>query len=130
MNLAFDIDDTITAMPGLFAALSTAAGVDRVIIVSSRMNRPEILHATRKELDGYGVRYDQIHLIDDAAVAQERCPHPELDWYQQYLWQKVEICLRERVDVVFEDDAKVIALFKRYAPAILVLQAHQSERDP
>ena len=130
MNLAFDIDDTITAMPGLFAALSTAVGVDRVIIVSSRMNRPEILHATRKELDGYGVRYDQIHLIDDAAVAQKRCPHPELDWYQQYLWQKVEICLRERVDVVFEDDVKVIALFRRYAPEILVLQAHQSESDP
>jgi len=126
MNLAFDIDDTITAMPGLFAALSMAPGTDTVIIVSSRANNPESMRASRAELHDHGIRFDQIHLIDDAAAARERCPHNELDWYQKYLWQKVEICLREKIDVVFEDDSKVIELFKRYAPGILVLQVHRA----
>ena len=130
MNIAFDIDDTITAMPELFAALSTSHGAGKVIIVSSRTNNAEVLRATREELHGYGVRYDRLYLIDDAAVARERCHHAELDWYQKYLWQKVEVCLLEKIDVVFEDDLKVIDLFKRYAPAILVLQIHHREDAP
>ena len=38
------------------------------------------------------------------------------DRYQRYLWQVVEICLREKIDVVFEDDEKVIDLFRRFGP--------------
>jgi hypothetical protein len=75
---------------------------------------PDILH----------VRCDELHLLDDTPAARERCPHPDLDWYQKYLWQKVEICLREKIDAVFEDDPKVVALFKRYAPQIVILQVH------
>lgn len=46
MNLAFDIDDTVTASPELFAALSGAAGVKKVIIVSSRGSSEESCRLT------------------------------------------------------------------------------------
>ena len=128
MNLAFDIDDTITANPSLFAMLSEGAGAHKVIIVSSRANTGQCRQETMEELAGYGVRHRELYLLDDQAEARDRCPHDGLDWYQKYLWQKVEICLRENVDIVFEDDEKVIELFKRFAPRILVLQVHR--RNP
>ena len=50
------------------------------------------------------------------------CPHKHLDWYQQYLWQKIKICLDRNVEIIFENDPKVVALFKEYAPEINVFQ--------
>ena len=41
----------------------------------------------------------------------------------------MEICLRETIDVVFEDDGEVIDLFRRFAPKIRVMQVHQPEGD-
>lgn len=125
MNLAFDIDDTITAMPTLFAAISEASRAGKVIIVSSRSNSEECREQTLEELNRYGVRHHGLHLLDDQPEARDRCPYSDLDWYQKYLWQKVDICLREEIDVIFEDDQKVIELFKRFAPQILVLQVHR-----
>ncbi|MCB1225917.1 MAG: HAD family hydrolase [Verrucomicrobiales bacterium] len=122
MNLAFDIDDTITAAPELFAALASAPGVKKVLIVSSRGNSAESRRLTLAELELYGIRHQGLHLLEDGPEARNRCPHGDLDWYQKYLWQKVEICLREKIDVVFEDDKKVIALFRRFAPGIQVMQ--------
>lgn len=127
MNLAFDIDDTITAEPELFTALSGAAGVKKVLIVSSRGNSEESRRLTLAELESYGIRYHGLHLLEDGPEARNRCPHPDLDWYQRYLWQKVEICLREKIDVVFEDDEKVIDLFRRFAPKIRVMQVHRGQ---
>ncbi|MCB1087139.1 MAG: hypothetical protein KDM63_08850 [Verrucomicrobiae bacterium] len=129
MNLAFDIDDTITAKPDLFAGLSSALGVKKVLIVSSRGNSEESRRLTLAELENYGIRHSGLYLLEDGQEARNRCPHLDLDWYQKYLWQKVEICQREKIDVVFEDDEKVIALFHRYAPEILVMQVHQRRGD-
>jgi hypothetical protein len=128
VNLAFDIDDTITAKPALFAALSCAAGVKKVLIVSSRGNSEESRRLTLEELKSIGIRHHGLHLLDDGPEARNRCPHPDLDWYQRYLWQKVEICLREKIDIIFEDDPKVIDLFRRFAPKILVMQVHRTAR--
>ncbi|MBL9154666.1 MAG: HAD family hydrolase [Verrucomicrobiales bacterium] len=130
MNLAFDIDDTITAKPELFAALSGAAGVQTVLIVSSRGNSEESRRLTLVELEAYGIRHHGLHLLEDGPEARNRCPHPDLDWYQKYLWQKVEICLREKIDVVFEDDEKVIDLFRRFAPKIRVMPVHRAPPVP
>jgi len=127
MNLAFDIDDTITAKPALFAAISKVSKMGKVIIVSSRSNSDECREQTLSELDRYGVRHQGLYLLDDQPEAWDRCPHSDLDWYQKYLWQKVDICLREEIDVIFEDDLKVIELFKRFAPKILVLQVHRRD---
>ncbi len=123
MNVAFDIDDTITAMPAFFALLSAciAKEVGRVIIVSSRSNTPSTVTATRRELDRYGIRYDHLYLLDGFERASTHCPHQDLDWHSRYLWQKIDICLCESIDLLFEDDARVISLAKRYAPGIKVM---------
>lgn len=123
MNLALDIDGTITAMPRFFALLSCATRVagGRVFVVTSRSDTPEVARQTRRELKGYGIEYDDLVIIPDG---KDRipCPHPDLDWYSAYLWQKVAICLDRRVDAVFEDDAKVVALFEAYAPHVLTFR--------
>lgn len=124
MIIAIDIDDTITAMPKLFAILSKAVLRERgrVIIVSSRTNTPENVLSTNRELEEYGMVYDRPVLIDGTDIAAEKCPHEELDWWSKYLWQKVDTCLRESVEVVVEDDEKVVELFRKYAPEIRVLR--------
>jgi len=124
MRIALDIDGTITAIPKLFAALTRAPGVKRVVIVTSRTNEPAARSATKAELSKLGVRFDDLVMIDDARIAAERCPHDELDWYAKYLWQKVEVCLAEKIDVIYEDDVKVIELFRKFAPGIRVMQVH------
>lgn len=127
--LALDIDDTITAEPGLFAALSHAEGVRKVVIISTRSDLLEARVDTEAELDALGIRHHVLHLLPGQEEAVAYCPHKDLTDYQKYLWQKVALCQREGVDVVFEDDVKVIDLFKRFAPEIRVLQVHRKARD-
>ena len=119
VNIALDIDGTISAMPAFFALLSraTRAAGGKAIVVTSRSDTPEVARRTRRELEGYGVEFDELVVIPDG---KDRipCPHAGLDWYRQYLWQKVHACLDRGVDVVFEDDEKVVDLFRRFAPGI------------
>jgi hypothetical protein len=124
MNVALDIDGTITAKPEFFAVLSKAirANGGKVIIVTSRSNTTEVKAQTRRELRGYGIAFDELVVIADAAGDRLPCPHGDLDWYQQYLWQKVAVCVERGVTIIFEDDEKVIALFKRFAPDVQVFQ--------
>ncbi len=124
MIIAIDIDDTITAMPKFFAILSRAVIRDRgkVIIVSSRTKSDEVLQSTEKELKEYGIVHSKLVLIDGLDTAAAVCPCQELDWWNKYLWQKVAVCQREGVEVVAEDDEKVIALFRKYAPEIKILR--------
>ena len=124
MNIALDIDGTITKQPEFFAILSRgvrAAG-GKVFIVTSRANSAGVRAETQKELKSYGIAYDELFIIPDAGRVQIPCPHTDLDWYQKYLWQKVAVCLEHDVAAVFEDDDKVIALFKKYAPDIQVFR--------
>jgi len=120
--VALDIDDTITTCPAFFSALSSSvrrAG-GRVIIVTSRTNNAQARRETESQLRRWKIQYDALHMLDGAGRAAEICPYSELDWYARYLWQKIDICLREHVDVVYDDDAKVVALFRRFAPGIHV----------
>jgi hypothetical protein len=121
MNISIDIDGTITVVPALFAMLSSAvrASGGKVIVVTSRSNAPEVWDKTRRELKEYGIESDELVIIPDG-TDRIPCPHMGLDWYQQYLWQKVAVCVERNVDVVFEDDEKVVDLFKRFAPCITV----------
>lgn len=128
MILALDIDDTITAMPKFFATLSKAVIREkgRVIIVSSRTNVPEVVASTTAELKEYGIAFTKLILIEGIDAGAAACPHQELDWWNKYLWQKVDVCKRENVQVVMEDDEKVIALFRKYAPEIQVMRVMKS----
>ena len=82
--------------------------------------------ATLKELGSLKITFDELFLIESYEQAQANCPHQELDWHQKYLWQKVDICIREGIDIVFEDDPKVLALFETYAPGIKRVQVHRN----
>ena len=121
MNVALDIDGTITRDPAFFALLSRAvrASGGKVIVVTSRADAPGVRETTRRELEDYGIEYDELVVIPEG---QNRipCPHAGLDWYERYLWQKLQVCLDRDVDVAFEDDPKVIDLFRRFAPGIAV----------
>jgi len=124
MNIALDIDGTITKHPEFFAIISRSirAFGGKVYIVTSRSNSDGVRVETQKELKSYGIAFDELIIIPDAKTDQNPCPHDELDWYQKYLYQKVTVCLEHEVAIVFEDDQKVIDLFKMYAPDIQVMK--------
>lgn len=127
MNIALDIDGTITKHPEFFAIVSRSirASGGKVFIVTSRSNSNEVKVETQKELKSYGISFDELIIISDGKTEQKPCPHDkleELDWYQKYLYQKVTVCLEHEVAIVFEDDQKVIDLFKMYAPDIQVMK--------
>jgi hypothetical protein len=46
------------------------------------------------------------------------CPHEDLDWQDQYLWQKVAYAKSAGVTEHHDDDDRVIAQFKLFAPKI------------
>ena len=133
MHIALDIDGTITRQPAFFALLARAvrAAGDKVFVVTSRMDTDEVRRKTRGELKDCGVDFDELFIIPHVAGQMLPCPHGELDAYQKYLWQKAAVCLDQGVSILFEDDAKVIALFRAYAPGIQVFQVVQPmERPP
>jgi hypothetical protein len=119
MNVALDIDGTITRMPEFFAFLSHAvrAAGGKVYVVTSRAVDAAV--QTRHELQSYGIELDELFIIPEG-TNRIPCPHAGLDWYQRHLWQKVFACLQRDVHVVFEDDPKVVALFKAHAPKVQV----------
>lgn len=124
MNIALDIDDTITRAPLFFSTLARAvrSAGGRVHILSSRTASPGVLAISAKELRDWGIEFDTIYLLPGSAEAATRCPHADLDWYQKYIWQKVDYCLTHNVAIHFDDELKVIELFRRYAPQIVVFR--------
>jgi len=129
-SLGIDIDGVITASPDFFSSFSKKARREgrRVHIVSSRSDQSEARGATIKELHNFGIAYDHLHLLPSIEIAQQKCPHPNLDWYQKYLWQKVDYCLARGVCLFYDDDAKVIELFRLFAPGIQVIHYPDDER--
>lgn len=124
MNLGLDIDDTITKFPERFSRLSIEVKNlgGSVHIVSSRSDEDFVRTETKKELEKLGIQYDKLYLLPAMSIAEKICPHKELDWYQKYLWMKVKYCKENGIDNFYDDDEKVIALFKRYAPEIEVFK--------
>lgn len=121
--VGLDIDGVITTSPAFFASLSRQWKQEgkRVHIVSSRSDRPEARQATMDELRAFGILYDYLYLLPSIEVAQRRCPFTNLDWYQKYLWQKVDYCMKHGVSLFYDDDAKVVELFDSLAPVIRVI---------
>lgn len=123
MHVGIDIDNTITRAPNLFALLAQAVRAQggTIHIVSSRTDSGATRIATAKELAEYGVAYDRLFLFPEKENTAP-CPHRDLDWYQQSIWGKVAYCLKHKVGIFFDDEQKVVDLFHRFAPAIIVLR--------
>lgn len=120
--LGLDIDGTITASPAHFSRLSRAwrASGREVHIISARSDADEVRLLTHEELEGFGIAFDELHLLPGPSHAHVACPHLELDWNQRYLWQKVAVAQRVGVRWYFDDDPVVVGLFRRFAPKITV----------
>lgn len=121
--VGLDIDGTITAAPEYFSTLSRAwrdAG-RQVQVISSRSDCLESRNETLKELRCLGIEFDELHLLRSPGEELAPCPHRNLDWFQVYLWQKVAIARLVGASIYFDDDDKVVWLFRRYAPEISIV---------
>jgi len=127
MNVCLDVDNTITENPKFFSLLSHAVkdSGGRVHIVTSRTRTPKTMDATRKELSEIGIAYDHLFMLHDQAEADRICPFNDLDWYQRFIFQKTVYCRSNHIDVYFDDEEKVIDLFRRFLPEIQVFQVHR-----
>lgn len=124
LKVGFDIDGTITEDAGFFAQFSriVKANGGKVFIVSSRTDNEFVLRETKKELKQIGIHFDEIYLLPDFECAKANCIHLELDWYQKYIFQKINFCKEKNIQIFFDDEGKVIDLFRRYAPEIIVIK--------
>ena len=123
LRLGLDIDGTITLDPPRFVEIASyckAAG-GKVHIVTARAEQSR--YATLEELREYQIPFDAIHFLGVMSRANEECPHKSLDWFQRYLWQKVDYALRNKLTHFIDDEAKVLSLFARFAPDIVALPA-------
>jgi len=125
IKLGLDIDDTITACQGLFSLMTDAVKQKggQVHIVSSRTDDPKVRQITQDELFSLNICYDELYLLPNSAQATKTCPHNELDWYEKFLWQKIDYCKQKGVTIFFDDEQKVIDLFHQYAPEIKVFRS-------
>ena len=125
MRVGLDIDGTITANPSYFSALTERVYAEggSVIVITSRLDIGYNKMITIAELKELSIRHDILHLARPHEEVEDPCPYPDLDLYQQYLWQKVHHAINERLDVFYEDEDKVIELFKSYVPDIEIIDA-------
>lgn len=129
MRLALDIDNTITAVPEFFSEITSSNFFDRIIIVTARSDHGDSRSYTEAQLAAWSIRYDALFFLDDSELAESSSKDQPLDWYQQFLIQKVNICRKERIDVIFDDDRVVVQLFREHAPEIQVFQSFPAEHQ-
>lgn len=129
--LGLDIDGVITASPDFFASLSSywSGKGGYVHIVSSRSDHPEARQSTIAELRAIGIAYDHLYLLPSIGTAQRDCHIPGLDWYQKYLWQKVDYCICHDISLFYDDDIKVVRLFQLLAPEIEIIHYSEAVND-
>ena len=123
--VGLDIDDTITAHPNKYASLSLREHQlgSRVVIISSRLDTPSVKAESVAQLAELSIYYDHMYLFQSFDDMEPVCPHEDLDWQDQYLWQKVAYAKAAGVTEHHDDDDRVIALFKRFAPEIRIVDA-------
>lgn len=126
MTVCFDVDGTITENPELFRLLSHTVkdSGGRVFIITSRTYTPETMEATKKELNEFGIVYDRLYMLHNQAEADKVCPFNDLDWYQRFIFQKVAYCKENQVSIYFDDETKVVELFRRFLPEVKIFQVH------
>jgi len=128
IRIGFDIDGTITANPNLYARISREIKENEgeVHVVSSRSEEARL--ETMEELRGYGLQFDKLYLIPSISKSESVCPHPDLGWYEKFLWGKVGYALDWQLTHYVDDDYKVAALFKRYAAHVQFVSPDHVER--
>jgi len=127
LRVCLDIDNCITASPKFFSLLSHAIknSGGQVYVITSRTRSPETMDATRKELNEMGIAYNHLFILHDQEEADKICPFNDLDWYQKLIFQKTVYCRANGVTHYFDDETKVIELFRRFLPEVQAFQVHR-----
>lgn len=99
MNVAIDIDGTITALPLVFSVLSKGLRLEghKVIIVTFRLE--PFRKGTEEELASLGIEYDELFMA-------------QFDRPVDPSW-KVEIAIENNVGAFFEDAKEVLMLLPK-----------------
>ena len=124
MKIGLDVDDTIMRQPVFFSLLSHAAEEKghEVHVVTTRPRTDFDFHRTLDDLKSANIAYDTTYHLPKQEGQVDNCPHEDLDDYQKFIWQKIKYCRDEGIDIFFDDDDRLIPLFKRFAPEIQVFQ--------
>jgi hypothetical protein len=125
MRIGLDIDGTIASDPVFYSNLSrrTSDEGGTIIVISSRPEDRETRQFTENQLREWEIEYERLYLFQPLEEAEKLCPHKELDWQLQYLWQKVHHANKEELDVFYDDDEHVIGLFNMYASKTRIIDA-------
>jgi hypothetical protein len=102
MQIALDIDDTITRCPEFFAFLSKAmlAAGHKVYIISYREDR----EFSEEDLAGHGIVFDELILPTEQEMQRRNAEN----WRQEASRWKAEVCRRFGIDVLFDDMPEVV----------------------
>lgn len=95
MNVAFDIDDTISRHPAFFSLISKAlaeAG-HRVVIITLREDR----EGAQDDLGKWGITYHELI----SAKSQELVEVGACEW-------KAKMCVQQAIEIFFEDMPEVV----------------------
>ncbi len=124
MKIGLDVDDTIMRQPELFSLLSHAAKEKgwEVHIVTTRPDTEPDRQRTLQDLLSSDISYNNIYHLPKQLGEVQDCPYEDLDEYHKFVWQKVRYCQESGIDIYFDDDDRVIELFKVFAPEIQVFK--------
>lgn len=112
MVIGFDIDDTITAHPPLFAVVSQALRLagHRVVVITMRLDRER----AAADLAAYGVVYDELRCFEIEAPGD-------------YWGWKGRVCAALGVEVFFDDSPDILA--RMPAATLPFLAVHRPRHD-
>ena len=122
-RIGLDIDGTISAYPEYYSALSRTviSNGGRVVVISSR--REDSRGVTKAQLDEWSITYDSLYLFLPYDEVEHLAPAGVTDWYERYLWQKIDYASSENLTSFHDDEPKVISLFQMYRPEIRIIEA-------
>jgi hypothetical protein len=125
LRIGLDIDGTISTHPEFFANLSQEVKCSNgwIAIITSRFDQGNNRVGTIRELEGWSIHYNQLHMFRPYDEILELCPFQELSWQERYLWQKVHYACIERLDTHYDDDEDVLKLFRKYLHHVDVIDA-------
>jgi len=124
MKIAIDIDGVITRIPEFLALTSKALMKEghHITILTSRTNSKESITKSIKEIKDAQVSFNDYYFLPETNTRSKTEFPSELNWFQQYIWQKAEYCKNNKIDIFFEDDPRTVALVLKYAPDTVCLR--------
>jgi len=88
---------------------------DRIVIISARPKK--WLKATESWLRMKNIRYDKLILLDLPIPS-----HTDLSWFKQHALAKMDVIVKEKVDVYYEDIPQIARIIDAVLPFTKVVR--------